>query len=57
MKVIVRFEVNLTEQERAALRAECCRTRIEVKHELQRRASALLRSDLEDLALIYAGER
>jgi hypothetical protein len=57
MKVIVRFAVELTDRERAALRAEACQTRTEVKHELTRRASALLRSDLEDLALLYAGER
>jgi hypothetical protein len=57
MKVIVRFEVHLSENERSALRAQACRSRTDVKQELERRASALLRSDLEDLARIYGGDR
>jgi len=46
MKVIVRFAVTLTDKERAALGV---RTRRDVKDDLTRRASALLRSDIEDL--------
>lgn len=54
MKVIVRFAVNLTDRERAALGV---RTRRDVKDDLTRRASALLRSDLEDLVRIHLASK